>query len=311
MKRLRNTAHRLSRALPFACLAFTGCATVHLDTTPLVRTYPASFGTLTSVADRQDGHLRIMTLNIAHGRGDSFHQLLQGTATTRKNLDDITTLLHESDAHVVALQEADGPSFWSGNFSHIDYLASNGAYRQSVHGSHADGLGLSYGTALMAKLDLRNPKAVTFDPDLSPVPKGFVVSTVSWPGQPGVEVDIVSLHLDFTSVANRKKQAQELIDTLRHRQRPLIVTGDFNSEWAENSTVQHICRELALTAWRPEAPGLATFPSSGERLDWILVSKGISFRTYQVIPDNVSDHRGVLAELTLAPGTTTRIARAD
>ena len=307
MKRLRW----LSRGLLLACLALMGCATIHLDTTPLVRTYPAAFGTFTEVANHQDGSLRIMTLNIAHGRGDSFHQLLQSTDATRTNLDNISTLLQDNDAHVVALQEADGPSFWSGNFSHIDYLASNAAYTRSVHGAHADGLGLSYGTALMARLDLRDPQAITFDPALSPVPKGFVVSTVSWPGQPGIEVDIVSLHLDFASAANRMKQAQELINALQHRQRPLIVTGDFNSEWAENSTVQHICQALALNAWRPEGPGLETFPARGERLDWILVSQGISFRSYRVIPDSVSDHRGLLAVLTLAQETATRIARAD
>lgn len=294
--------------LPLACLALTGCATVHLDATPPVQSY-LSAGAVAKVIDRQDGRLRIMTLNIAHGRGESFHQLLQDTATTRANLDSIATLLKDNDAHVVALQETDGPSFWSGNFSHLEYLAHNSAYSHSVHGAHADALGLSYGTALMARLDLRDPRVITFDPALSPVPKGFVVSTVSWPGQPGVEVDIVSLHLDFASASTRRQQAQELIDTLQDRQRPLIVTGDFNTGWQENSTLRHICQALSLDAYRPQAPGLETFPALGERLDWILVSAGIAFHSYRVMPESVSDHRGVLAELALEPAT--RIARTD
>jgi endonuclease/exonuclease/phosphatase family metal-dependent hydrolase len=294
-----------------ACLALVGCATAHLDATPPIQSYPAAAGLVSRVVDRHDDGLRIMTLNIAHGRGDSFHQLLQSSATTRTNLDSIATLLKDSGAHVVALQEADGPSFWSGNFSHIDYLSNNGDYHRSVHGAHADGLGLSYGTALIARLDLRDPRVITFDPALSPVPKGFVVSTVSWPGKPDVEVDIVSLHLDFASESTRKQQAQELINTLQDRQRPLIVTGDFNNGWAENSTVRYICQALALTAYRPQAPGLETFPALGERLDWILVSAGIAFRFYQVIPDSVSDHRGVLAELELSRIRTTRVARAE
>ena len=240
-----------------------------------------------------------MTLNIAHGRGESFHQLLQRPATTLANLDSIATLLQASGAHVVALQEADGPSFWSGNFSHIDYLAHTAAFSRSVHATHANGLGVAYGTALMAHLDLRDPRAITFDPALSPVPKGFVVSTASWPGNPAVEVDIVSLHLDFASQSIRKQQAQELIDILQDRQRPLIVTGDFNNGWQENSTLRHICQALALRAYRPEAPGLDTFPALGKRLDWILVSPEIAFRSYAVLPDTVSDHRGVIAELEL------------
>ena len=240
-----------------------------------------------------------MTLNIAHGRGDSFHQLLQRTATTVTNLDGIAALLKDSGADVVALQEADGPSFWSGDFNHIDYLANNGSFSHSVQGMHVDGLGLSYGTALIANLDLVDPQAITFDPALSPVPKGFVVSTIRWPGNPDIAVDIVSVHLDFVSQATRKKQAMELIETLRDRKRPVIIMGDFNTEWQKNSTVQYISQELALSVHNPEGTGLETFPAFGERLDWILVSPGITFHSYQVVTDVVSDHRGVIAELEL------------
>ncbi|MDX1698349.1 MAG: endonuclease/exonuclease/phosphatase family protein, partial [Thiohalobacterales bacterium] len=197
MKRPGLHHQLLKRCLPLACLLVQGCTTVHLDTTPMVLTHPAGDAAMTEVAGRQDGRLRVLTLNIAHGRGDSFHQLLQHSDTTRANLADIASLLRDSDAHVVALQEADGPSFWSGNFSHVDYLARNGRYRHAVHGAHADGFGLSYGTALLARFDLRNPRVITFNPEVSAVPKGFVVSTIDWPGRPGVEVDIVSLHLDF------------------------------------------------------------------------------------------------------------------
>lgn len=302
---------RLYRSLLLACLALAGCATAHLDDTPAVQSYRADSGMPSPAAERQDGSLRIMTLNIAHGRGESYHQLLQRTATTVANLDSIAILLKDSGAHVVALQEADGPSFWSGNFNHIDYLAHNGAFSRSVHGTHANGLGLSYGTALMARLDLREPRAITFDPALSPVPKGFVVSTINWPENPDIEVDIVSLHLDFANEATRRQQAQALIDTLRGRHRPLIVTGDFNDGWQEHSSVAQICQALALTAYSPDAPGLETFPALGERLDWILVSAEIAFRSYRVIPDSVSDHRGVLAELELGRNRATRVARAE
>jgi len=289
----------LSAGLLLSSFVLHGCATTRLDSTPAVQSYQIVSDQVSASGDERDGRLRIMTLNIAHGRGDSFHQLLQRSVTTVANLDVIASLLKDSGADVVALQEADGPSFWSGNFSHIDYLADNGSFSQSVHGAHVDGMGLSYGTALIANLDLKDPKAITFDPALSPVPKGFVVSTISWPGSPDVNVDIVSVHLDFASRAIRKKQAMELIETLRDRKRPVIIMGDFNAEWQKNSTVQYISQELALSAYNPEGSGLETFPGFGERLDWILVSRGISFRSYQVVQDTVSDHRGVIAELEL------------
>lgn len=311
MKRLQNSLRLVALFLLLPGVGLQGCATANLNAAPTVSSYPADDERNTAAKEAHDGRLRIMTFNIAHGRGESFHQLLQRSATTMANLDSIATLLRHSGAHVVALQEADAPSFWSGNFNHIDHIADNAAYSQSVHGLHVDGMGLAYGTALMARLDLKDPQAITFDPELSPVPKGFVVSTISWPGNADVDVDVVSVHLDYASETTRKQQAAELIATLQARQHPVILMGDFNSDWQENSTVRHISQALGLSAYRPEETGLETFPTFGERLDWILVSTGIAFRSYTVLPDPLSDHRGVIAELELERNMTTRLARTD
>ena len=61
----------------------------------------------------------------------------------------------------------------------------------------------------------------------------------------------------------------------------------------------YAAESLSLSAYEPENDALETFPPLGDRLDWILVSRGIAFRSYRVLPDTVSDHRGVLAELEL------------
>jgi len=309
--RLQNSLRLLALFLLLPGMGLQGCATPNLNAAPAVHSYPTDDERNTASGKAHAGRLRIMTFNIAHGRGTSFHQLLQRSATTLTNLDSIATLLRDSHAHVVALQEADAPSFWSGNLNHIDYLAGNAAYSRSVHGLHVNGMGLAYGTALMARLDLRDPQAITFDPALSSVPKGFVVSTISWPGNADVEVDVVSIHLDHASATIRWKQAAELIATLQGRQRPVILMGDFNSGWQENSTVSHISQALDLTTYRPEETGLETFPALGKRLDWILVSAGIAFRSYTVLPASLSDHRGVLAELELDRNRATRIARTE
>jgi len=311
VKHLRNSLRTAALLLLLPAMGLQGCATPNLNATPAVRSYPAGDARFSGTAGARDGRLRIMTFNIAHGRGDSFHQLLQRSVTTLANLDSIAALLRDSGAQVVALQEVDAPSFWSGNFNHIDHLAENAAFSQSVHGLHVDGMGLAYGTALMSRLDLRDPRAITFDPELSPVPKGFVVSTISWPGNADVDVDVVSVHLDHASPATRRKQAAELIATLQDRQHPVILMGDFNCDWRDGSSLHYISQALGLSAYRPEGTGLETFPAFGERLDWILVSAGIAFRSYAVLPDTLSDHRGVLAELELERNTTTRLARTD
>jgi endonuclease/exonuclease/phosphatase family metal-dependent hydrolase len=311
VKRLRNILRLSTLLLLLPGIGLQGCATANLNAAPAVRAYPAGEVQAPGVNVARDGRLRIMTFNIAHGRGVSFHQLLQDSTTTVANLDSIAALLRDSGAHVVALQEADAPSFWSGSFNHLDHLADNASFTRSVHGLHVDAMGLAYGTALIARLDLRDPQAITFDPELSPVPKGFVVSTINWPGHADVEVDVASIHLDYASAATRRKQAAELIATLQHRQRPVILMGDFNSDWQENSSVRYICETLGLSAYRPEATDMETFPAFGARLDWILVSKGIAFRSYVVLPDSLSDHRGVIAELELDRNPTTRLARTD
>jgi endonuclease/exonuclease/phosphatase family metal-dependent hydrolase len=244
-----------------------------------------------------------MTLNIAHGRGTGFHQMLQHSDKTRNNLDKLATLLNHTSPDIVALQEVDGPSFWSGNFNHVEYLASRTVFTHTVQASHVDAMGLSYGTALMSRLHLSNPQAITFDPSLSPVPKGFVVSTVNWPGKTNVSIDVVSVHLDFMSEVIRKQQADELITILRNRNNHMILMGDLNTEWHHyGSTAQYLAAELGLTAFQPDNRELVTFPGSEGRIDWILISSALEFRCHEVIGTGVSDHRGVIAGIALSAG---------
>jgi len=281
-------------------LVLQACAVADLHTLPAVHSFEAPARTST-VADA--GHyssLRVMTLNIAHGRGTAFHQLLQNSAATVHNLNGIATMLIRERPDVVALQEADGPSYWSGNFHHVDYLARQAVFSKAVNGMHVDGLGLAYGTALLSRLDLRHAEAITFNPDLAMTPKGFVVSTINWPGQQHVQVDVVSLHLDFSSEKTRRQQALEMIGVMRNRDHPMILMGDFNADWdGEDSVVRLIADALSLKAYDPASQGQVTFPYRNKRLDWILISSGLEFREYRVIADAVSDHRGVIAELAI------------
>ncbi|MGB5178993.1 MAG: endonuclease/exonuclease/phosphatase family protein [Gammaproteobacteria bacterium] len=298
---LHNQQMRITAAgLLASVLSLQGCATADLRSPLAVRSFEVPVESAVPVESGDYLTLRVMTLNVAHGRGEAFHQLLQKSDTIVQNLNEISAMLKREQPDVLALQEADAPSFWSGNFHHVDYLATQASFSSAVNGTHVDGPGLAYGTALLATTDLRHAESVTFNPDLALTPKGFVVSTVDWPGQPHVQVDVVSLHLDFASENTRRQQALELIGFMRDRNRHMIVMGDFNADWGTSeATVRLIASELALNAYDPDGKGQATFPDRNKRLDWILVSSGIEFREYQVVSDAVSDHRGVIAELGL------------
>ncbi len=302
--RYQRTARRAFAALWTAlasALLLAACASTGGQTTPTIgftrspaRLTPAA---VVSAADQ----LTVATLNIAHARRDGFHQLFQSTVTAIENLNAIAAMLEQREPDIVALQEADGPSFWSGSFNHVEYLADSAAFRHHVRAEHVQVPRLSYGTALLSGLALRAPLSVSFSPGLSPLSKGFVVSTIDWPGSAQLQVDVVSLHLDPFSAPVRRKQALELIETLRARGHPLILMGDFNTEWQHaESAVRMIAETLQLKAYQPHNASLHTFPALARRLDWILISPQFEFVSHQILPDELSDHLGVLARLKLA-----------
>jgi len=308
----RRQAQMLRVGIILSVVVLQACAVIERRSVPEVQYFGAADQPLPQQVNDAGSGLKVMTFNMAHGRGDSFHQLLQSTDETQGNLDAIALMLAREQPDVVALQEADGPSFWSGNFNHLAYLAERSPYSWAVNGRQVQGVGLAYGVALLSSVELQQPQSVTFDPSLSMIRKGFVVSTIDWPGQPGVQVDVVSVHLDFSSEITRRQQARELIAEMQGRARPMIVMGDLNTDWHhEDSTVRLITGELGLSAYSPASQGLETFPWSGKRLDWILLSGELGFSSYRVMTDVLSDHRGVIAEIILNTQRVTLLAHPE
>jgi endonuclease/exonuclease/phosphatase family metal-dependent hydrolase len=251
----------------------------------------------------QNDLLRVMTLNIGHARGTGTNQMLQAADTARTNLDSIVLQLKLEAPDVVSLQEIDKQSFWNGRFDHVSFIAEQGAFTQSVSGTHVKSVGLDYGTALVARLDLGSPESVVFNPSDVSAPKGFIVSSIRWPGNECIEVDVVSAHLDPVSAVTRREQAAEIIATLKQRNRPVILTGDFNGGWHHSkSALRKMAEELGLHPFEPDDLSMVTFPKHNRRLDWILVSSEINFESYRVVETQVSDHLGVISDLSINRG---------
>ncbi|MEO8275103.1 MAG: endonuclease/exonuclease/phosphatase family protein, partial [Thermoanaerobaculia bacterium] len=127
--------------------------------------------------------------------------------------------------------------------------------------------------------------------------KGFVAATVA-PAALGSEpVDVVSIHLDFLAERVRRRQVAQLVERFRGHTGHLVVMGDFNCPWSERRrSLELLMHELKL---RPCRESQATYPAWRPlvRLDWILVSEGLDFASYETLSDRVSDHLGVLAEV--------------
>ena len=219
---------------------------------------------------------------------------------TYENLDDIANLLNDIDADIIALQEADGRSRWSGRFDHVEYLVSKTKHDCFVHGRHQHGWLASFGTALLANVTLEKPSSSPFEPSPPTTNKGFVRSAVEWQhNENRITLTIVSLHLDFLNKSVREAQVNEIIDDLSELKSPMVIMGDLNSEWAdERSSVRMLAEGLDLTVFSPDGANLGTYKKvTGKRLDWILLSGPLEFVDYRVVPDGVSDHLAVYAEI--------------
>ena len=244
--------------------------------------------------------LRVASLNIAHGRKNSINQLFVTAGGFRDNLDDVARVLDEYRPHVVALQEADAESRWSGSFDHVAYLASAAGYPWRVHEVNAENWLFSFGTALLSVLPLTETVTHTFDASPPTLDKGFVLAQVNWSNDDGKstrKVDILSVHLDFSRQSVRQQQITEIVDLLSSRKNPTIIMGDFNSEWlAEESVIKELAQKSRFVTYMPASTDYATYKN--KRLDWILISDDMEFVSYRVLPDILSDHAMILAEIS-------------
>jgi endonuclease/exonuclease/phosphatase family metal-dependent hydrolase len=297
----RRLLRIVRRVLPGGAVIFAGVSTVPLLTHGPAQ-QPAVSGALDGVPEHLEGptdELVVMTLNLAHGRSNGFHQALQSKKKIVGNLVRVSRVIHREQPHVVAVQEADGPSLWSGQFDHVRFLAAETGFKHWARGEHVVGLRTRYGTGLLSRLPSHDPFSVTFPPSPPTLSKGFVVTTVTLPGPSNSprHVDVVSIHLDFARSSVRRRQIQTLIRTLADRPNPRILMGDFNTDWLKEPSLRTLCEGLDLHAWKPEFTDTGTFLFSGKRLDWILTSPQLRFISRQVLPDTLSDHQAVVARL--------------
>lgn len=281
-----------------------GCSVTSATVEPRTQFVASTKSSITGAAEGQvfAGTLKVLTLNVAHGRKEGFNQLFQSEQRIRRNLADVAAILKQTGADIVALQEADGPSRWSGNFDHVVLLAEQADYPWYSRAGHAQGWLFDYGTALLARRNFTEMLTHAFPPSPPTLTKGFLLGQIAWqPNEsdtPPILVDVISVHLDFSRSSVRQQQIAEMTEILANRKNPMIILGDFNSDWLSNeSVVTDLARRCRLQTYRPLAEDLGTYRKSERRLDWILISDELEFMNYTVLPDVVSDHYAVVAEV--------------
>jgi len=250
--------------------------------------------------------LRLVTFNIAHGRGLT---PIQGLTSQRK-LRLIAALIGRLAPDVIAMQEIDECSRWSGNFDHLDYLRVHAGFPYAAFGINtrrAGLLNLCYGNAVLSRHPLVETETVVFG-QRQVGEKGFLYAEIKVGEH---SVPFVNLHLHFRSRAQRMSQLDRLVGWLREKGRarprawliPPIICGDFNNpstrDDATASLLSHLSDHGDYTMY-PQTG--ATFPSPMPRrtLDFIFLPAGCKDVRCEVVRSFLSDHRPVLVEFTIA-----------
>jgi endonuclease/exonuclease/phosphatase family metal-dependent hydrolase len=251
-------------------------------------------------------HLRLVTFNIAHGRGLNPIQGITSQRKLKANLRRIATLLEGLQPDVVALQEIDECSRWAGNFDHLDYLRVHTRFPHTVFGINnrrAGLLNLSYGNAVLSRHDVRASETVTFG-QRQVGEKGFLYVELDIAGWC---LPIVNLHFHFGSRRQRMAQLQCLLDWLREKHRlhasrwavPPIICGDFNNPGTTDDATAALLGHLTGYCDYVLHPVTGrTFPSAlpQRALDFIFLPEGCTVRKCEIVRSILSDHLPVVVE---------------
>jgi endonuclease/exonuclease/phosphatase family metal-dependent hydrolase len=241
--------------------------------------------------------LRVLSINIHTGIG----------ADGRLDLARTAGAIRDTGADVVGLQEVD--VHWDARSDFRDQardLASALRMRvffAPIYDEEPPAPGAprrQYGVAILSRYPVVHTtnhlltRLSTQDPDPTPKPApGFAEAVVLVRGVP---VHVYSTHFDYRAdPAVRELQVADTLRVLASDRGAKVLLGDFNAEPA--------APELAplWTVLTDAAPAGGTYPAAApeKRIDYVTVSDGVRVDSATVPDTLASDHRPVLADLTV------------
>lgn len=239
---------------------------------------------------REDGHLRIVSYNIRHGRGED----------GRIDLDRTAAVIAKLQPDLVALQEVDRNCLRSGRLD-IAWELGQRLGLEPRFGAFMDYQGGEYGLAILSRFPILETNRL-------PLPEGAeprcaLEVTVRARGFAS-PISFVCIHNDWTSEEIRVSQVESLLEQLATRTNPVILAGDFNGEQTDASM-----KRLESAGWRIlDKARAGTWPSDQPRveIDFVVLRNFPRFSVRQTVIDEriASDHRPVFAAITLSHGET-------
>jgi endonuclease/exonuclease/phosphatase family metal-dependent hydrolase len=266
--------------------------------------------------------LRILTWNLAHGRGDEAPGLLRNFGGGDREdrvvrLARIAEVIRTTGAHVVVLNEADFRSSWSRGLNQAEVLARTAGYGTWVQQTNFDlrlpvGV-LDFGNAVLTRLPVRETRFVELPPHsrLEALVLGAKAASLIRLETGRGPLSLVPIHLEPRSEETRLEALPVFRGLASDEAAPLILAGDFNSSppgWA-GAEARTVVGGLLEAGWRsPRALGPPgrnqwTYPTfdPARAIDWVLVEPPLEVVEARVLDgtEELSDHAPVLAVVRL------------
>lgn len=268
--------------------------------------------------------LRLLTWNIAHGRGTPDRGLLSnfaggGPDARQARLQRIAEVIQAQDADVVVLNEADFSATWSQGVDHAATVAAGAGYPVRVEQANYD-LRLPFfeawfGNAVLSRRPVRGARTVALPPHRAVEPwllgakRASVVRLESRAGP----VALVPVHLEARSPDTRTAALPALTGVATAETAPVILAGDFNASppgWGARvqrvgpggrspprpteappaTTVVGALLDAGFRSPRAEGapdPGTWTYPNPrpDRAIDWVLVEPPIEVLEARVLDE--------------------------
>lgn len=244
---------------------------------------------------RLEDKLRVMTYNIANARGN-YDELFKSRSekAIRYNLDQIARMVHYYDIDVLCMNEVDFNSARTYHINQAEYLAKKLCYNHLIEESIFSMPFFDVGNAVISRYPLKQNYHQQYGDNffnrIKHVFKSFLDFDVN-------DLNFVLTHLDSTEEKNRIKEAEILIRYLSNKNNPFVLLGDFNCGPGSLPFEKIINSGLV----RNRYAGIPTFRSDKPKhsIDHILVSEGLKITNYRTVNITCSDHRPVMADITL------------
>jgi endonuclease/exonuclease/phosphatase family metal-dependent hydrolase len=118
----------------------------------------------------------------------------------------------------------------------------------------------------------------------------------------GLPVRFADTHLQHNNNLEREAQAKAIVELLSDAKEPVILVGDLNAipGTPEITTITNVYTD----SWAAigKGPGYTfAYPEPDRRIDYVLASDDVRFRTAKVLLTPASDHQPYVVGLTVNP----------